>query len=78
MERSDAVTVILARIMKMMSLSGENPLERAGSLEDSGGLGEPIAIPLRARRTPEASMQDRIPIGRDERHGDARRSASRR
>ncbi|MGA2044041.1 MAG: hypothetical protein ABSG83_11800 [Roseiarcus sp.] len=78
MERSDAVTVILARIMKMMSLLGETPLEGVGSLEESGRLGEPIPIPLRAGRAAGASMQDRIAIGRNERHGGARRSASRR
>ena len=64
MERSDAVTVILARITKMMALASGSLGRR--SLEDSRRLGEPIPIPLRARHTFEAPTQGRITIDRDE------------
>ena len=67
MERSDAVAVILARIMKMMDLSSGSLLKGIRSLEDSRGLGEPIPIPLRATRTFEAPTQGRITVDRDER-----------
>ncbi len=75
MERSDGVTAILARIMKMMDLSSGSLGLR--SLEDSRGLGGPIPIALRARhtfakRTFGALTQGRITIDRHERLAVAR------
>jgi hypothetical protein len=50
MERSDAVTVILARIMKMMDCSSESVLRSFGHLEGSDRMVE--ASPNPPRRQP--------------------------
>lgn len=76
MERSDAVNVILARIMKMMGRSDESPRQDSGSLDDFLRLGEPI--PLRARRGGDATTQGRDAVGRDRPRAVARRAVSRR
>ena len=73
MERSDAVTVILARIMKMVDRLGEG----LGSLEDPVATGELTPIPIRAGRLAEPQARRRLMIDRDDRFAIARRRASR-
>jgi hypothetical protein len=73
MERSDAVTVILARVMKMIDRLGEGP----GSLAELGGSGALIPIPIRAGRVGERPTPGRIATDRDGRVAIASRNASR-
>jgi len=70
MERADAVTVILARIVKMIDRLGEG----LGSLEDRRGLEELTPIPIRA----EPPGRGRLTFDRDDRTPAARRRAYRR
>ena len=73
MERSDPVTVILARIMKMIDRLGEG----LGSLEESGGSTALSPIPIRAARRTAPSARGRVTIDSDGRVAIARSSASR-
>jgi hypothetical protein len=66
MERSDPVTVIIARIMRMMERSSESLINSISSFEGSDTMGEALPLPrqtLRRRRDaqPNRNLMRRKP-----------------